>query len=265
MCLRARLVQSFWTLRLYRLWPQRFLCPWDSWGKNNGVGCHALLRVIFPSQGWNPLLLRLLHWRVFSPVSHRSPRVVVALIFSRDSCSRGLRTLGSVARLVSGQKKGNLKTNWDPSGNLKILPSIRLSQPFCSTLLYCLYMMACLREPCPSAWLLNQDLSSGPCSPVDGYRKEEIDTSLPQTCHSRRYLQDEGAFYFSSSPHPLHPTHSIKEPGIQTQIGWLFWDISLLSYWSVTRTSSDLVMLSVRAQAACSLYLVPCNKCCTLS
>ena len=35
------------------------------------------------------------------------------------------------------------------------------------------------------------------------------------------------------------------------------------SSWSVSRTSWDLVMLSVQAQAACSLYLVPCNKCCT--
>ena len=29
------------------LWPARLLCPWDSPGKNTGVGCHAL-QVIFP-------------------------------------------------------------------------------------------------------------------------------------------------------------------------------------------------------------------------
>ena len=29
----------------------------DSPGKNNGVGCHALLQRIFPIQGWNPGLL----------------------------------------------------------------------------------------------------------------------------------------------------------------------------------------------------------------
>ena len=30
----------------------------DSPGKNIGVGCHALLQVISPTQGWNPGLLR---------------------------------------------------------------------------------------------------------------------------------------------------------------------------------------------------------------
>ena len=32
------------------LWPTRLLCPWDSPGKNTGVGCHALLQGIFPNQ-----------------------------------------------------------------------------------------------------------------------------------------------------------------------------------------------------------------------
>ena len=39
-----------------------YLCPWDSPSKNTGVGCHALLQGIFPSQGSNTCLLRLLHW-----------------------------------------------------------------------------------------------------------------------------------------------------------------------------------------------------------
>ena len=34
--------------------PARLLCPWDSPGKNTGVGCHALLQGIFPTQGSNP-------------------------------------------------------------------------------------------------------------------------------------------------------------------------------------------------------------------
>ena len=50
---------------------QLFVTPWtvarqcplskDSPGKDTGVGCHALLQGIFPSRGWNPYLLRLLH------------------------------------------------------------------------------------------------------------------------------------------------------------------------------------------------------------
>ena len=38
--------------------------PRDSPGKNTGVGCHALLQGIFPTQGLSPPLLRLLCWQV---------------------------------------------------------------------------------------------------------------------------------------------------------------------------------------------------------
>ena len=37
--------------------PARLLCPWDSPGKNTGVGCHFLLQGIFPTQGLNSGLL----------------------------------------------------------------------------------------------------------------------------------------------------------------------------------------------------------------
>ena len=43
----------------------RLLCPWDSLGKNTGLGCHALLQGIFPTQGSNPGLphcRQILHW-----------------------------------------------------------------------------------------------------------------------------------------------------------------------------------------------------------
>ena len=52
--------------------PPGLLCPWDSPGKNTGVGCHALLQGIFPTQGSNPHLLCLLRCRrVLSPLNHR--------------------------------------------------------------------------------------------------------------------------------------------------------------------------------------------------
>ena len=45
--------------------------PWDSPGKNPGVGCHALLQGIFPIQESNPCLLCLLHYRqILYPQSH---------------------------------------------------------------------------------------------------------------------------------------------------------------------------------------------------
>ena len=47
------------------LQPARLLCLWDSSGKNTGVGCHALLQEILPTQGLNPCLLCLLHYVLF--------------------------------------------------------------------------------------------------------------------------------------------------------------------------------------------------------
>ena len=46
-------------LQSHGLQPARLLCPWNSPGKDTGVGCHSLLR-IFPTQGPN---LGLLHCR----------------------------------------------------------------------------------------------------------------------------------------------------------------------------------------------------------
>ena len=49
--------------------PTRLLCPWDSPGKNTGMGCHALLQGIFPTQGSNPHLLCPLHWQAGSSLA----------------------------------------------------------------------------------------------------------------------------------------------------------------------------------------------------
>ena len=40
----AKSFQSCPTVRLHRRQPTRLLCPWDSPGKNTGVGCHFLLQ-----------------------------------------------------------------------------------------------------------------------------------------------------------------------------------------------------------------------------
>ena len=52
--------------RPYGLESTRLLCPRDFAGKNTRVGRHALLQGIFPTQGLNPCLLRLLYWQVDS-------------------------------------------------------------------------------------------------------------------------------------------------------------------------------------------------------
>ena len=41
--------------------PARLLCPWDSPGKNTGMGSHSLLQGIFPIQRSNPGLLHCRH------------------------------------------------------------------------------------------------------------------------------------------------------------------------------------------------------------
>ena len=52
------MLSCFSHVRLFvTLWSVACQAPWDSPGKNAGVGCHALLRGIFPSQGLNPDLL----------------------------------------------------------------------------------------------------------------------------------------------------------------------------------------------------------------
>ena len=53
----SEVAQSCSTLRPWGLQPTRLLCPWDSPGKNTGVGCHSLLQGIFPTQESNPGLL----------------------------------------------------------------------------------------------------------------------------------------------------------------------------------------------------------------
>ena len=46
-------------LQPYRQYPTRPLCPWDSPGKNTGVGCHFFLQGMILPQGLNPSLFHL--------------------------------------------------------------------------------------------------------------------------------------------------------------------------------------------------------------
>ena len=66
-CLVASAVpDSLWPCGLH---PARFLCPWDSPGKNTGVSGHALVQGLFLTQGLN---LYLLHYRqILYHLSHQ--------------------------------------------------------------------------------------------------------------------------------------------------------------------------------------------------
>ena len=67
LCTPARSLQSCLTLcEAMDYSPPSSSNPWDSLGKDTGVGCHALLQGILPTHGLNPHLLHLLHWQTGS-------------------------------------------------------------------------------------------------------------------------------------------------------------------------------------------------------
>ena len=81
-CMCARSCLTLWDTMCFS--PPGSSVHGDSPGKNTGMGCHALLRGIFPAQGSTPSLLPLLHWQVnFSSVSYLgSPFLRELLLFS---------------------------------------------------------------------------------------------------------------------------------------------------------------------------------------
>ena len=56
MCMHIKSLQSCPTLSDPMNHSLPGSCPWDSLGKDTGVGCHMLLQGIFPTQGSNPRL-----------------------------------------------------------------------------------------------------------------------------------------------------------------------------------------------------------------
>ena len=98
------------------LWPARLLCPWNSPGKNTGVGCHSLLQGIFPTQGSNPGLC--IAGRFFTVRATRE-----ALIFHMDWCKKKKSEL----HLVTDIKLCLIMAKWTPIS--LILSSMTTSVP----------------------------------------------------------------------------------------------------------------------------------------
>ena len=88
-----------YSLQPHRLQPARLLYPWDSQGKNTGLGCHVLLQGIFLTQELNLHLLRFLHWQVgsLSLVPHGKPNIQKIIFknefFAPTSLSLSLQNL----------------------------------------------------------------------------------------------------------------------------------------------------------------------------
>ena len=67
---------------------KRHLCPWNFLGKNTGMGCHALLQEIFPTQGLNPYLFHLLHCRLnIYPEALRKLITIANIVINNDKLS----------------------------------------------------------------------------------------------------------------------------------------------------------------------------------
>ena len=72
-------------------WPARLLCPWNSPGKNTGVGCHSLLQGIFLTQGSNPQLLHC-RWILYL-LSHQGAQTTELSKKKKKICPFSLPTL----------------------------------------------------------------------------------------------------------------------------------------------------------------------------
>ena len=71
------------SFRPHGVQPARFLCPWDSPGKNTGVGCHFLLQRIFLTQRSNlGQSLGLLH--CMQTLYHLSHQVAILWTFKKN-------------------------------------------------------------------------------------------------------------------------------------------------------------------------------------
>ena len=56
------------------LQPHGLYCPWNSPGKNTGVGSHSLLQGIFPTQRSNPGILHC-RWLLYQLSHQESPKI----------------------------------------------------------------------------------------------------------------------------------------------------------------------------------------------
>ena len=88
------------------LWPHRLYSPWHFLGQNTGMGGHAFLQGIFPTQGSNPALLHC--GQILYHLSHKgSLRIlewVTCPISGRSSQPRNQTRVSSIA--------GGFFTNW---------------------------------------------------------------------------------------------------------------------------------------------------------
>ena len=78
------------SLQPHGLGPPRLVCPWNSPGKNTGVGYHSLFQGIFLAQRLNP---HLLHWQVGSlPLSQQGSSIKKKKIERSENAHSNLKS-----------------------------------------------------------------------------------------------------------------------------------------------------------------------------
>ena len=120
------------SLQPHGLQSSRLLCPWNFSSKDTGVGCHFLLQGTFPTQGWNPHLLCLLHLqadslllappgrppmllcavRLFATPKTAARQAPLSMGFSRQEYWSGLPCLLQGIFPTQGSNPGLLHCRW---------------------------------------------------------------------------------------------------------------------------------------------------------
>ena len=141
----------------HRRQPNRLPRPWDSLGKNTGVGCHFLLQGIFPTQRSN---LCLLHWRADSLPQASPPSLLITQ--SRPSLCDPM-DCGRQAPLSMGSSRQEF-----PSPSL-----LKLKYPMASSTDF-----QDSRSLYPSLWFPSPG-APGACSPIGSQDIPQVQTATP--------------------------------------------------------------------------------------
>ena len=108
-------------MRPHRQQPARLLCPWDSPDQNTGVGCHAVLQVIFLTQRSNHPVI------TFTVLAHL---VIVITMCRYYCCSVAQSCLFAAPWLAARQASLSITTSRSLLKLMSIESAIPSNQPF---------------------------------------------------------------------------------------------------------------------------------------
>ena len=94
------------SVRPHGLQPTRLLCPWDSPGKNAGVGCHFLLQGIFLTQGSNLGLLHRQEDSLPTEISREAPRC--RMVTAAEAAAKSLQSCPTLCDPIDASPPGSV-------------------------------------------------------------------------------------------------------------------------------------------------------------